>query len=69
MKMLMKVGKFFRFIDNNNQLSITNIALMVVLIKLSLSPTTSLTETGTLLIALGNYAHKKRMDNNNVKSK
>ena len=45
MKMFMKVGKFFRFIDNNNQLSITNIALMVVLVKLSLSPTTSLTET------------------------
>jgi hypothetical protein len=51
---------FIRVIDvHDGQLSLSNVAVMVVLIKLCIAPAASLVDTGTLFVALGNYAYKK----------
>lgn len=60
MKWLSQVGKFFRVIDGYGRLSLTNIAVIVVLYKLGTSPSTNITEVGTLFIAMATYAFKKR---------
>lgn len=50
---------FFNLLDSEGHLSITNVAVVVALVKLVISPSASITEAGTLLIALANYAHKR----------
>lgn len=51
---------FLRIVDNHDQMiSISNIALIIVLVKLTMAPQANLTDTGTLLIALANYSYKK----------
>lgn len=59
-----KVLSFFNLLDAEGNLSITNLAVIVVLVKLAISPSASLTEAGTLLIALANYAHKRAVNKN-----
>lgn len=59
MPTLKSVLKFLNILDTNENLSITNLAVIIALIKLSLAPTASITEAGTLLIALANYGHKR----------
>ena len=53
------VGHFFQILDQSNHLSITNLALYVILIKIALSPVLSITDAGTLFIVLLNYTSKK----------
>jgi hypothetical protein len=51
---------FFRLVDAHDGLiSLTNLALIVVIVKLVLVKTPGLTELGTLLLALANYNAKK----------
>ena len=50
---------FFSILDNEGNLSISNLAVIVVLVKLAIAPTASLTEAGALLVTLANYAHKR----------
>jgi hypothetical protein len=53
---------FFRLVDAHDGLiSLTNVALIVVIVKLTLVKTPGLTELGTLLLALANYNAKKWM--------
>jgi hypothetical protein len=53
---------FFRLVDAHDGLiSLTNVALIVVIVKLVLVKTPGLTELGTLLLALANYNAKKWM--------
>lgn len=55
----MKILKFFNLLDAAGNLSISNIAVLIVLAKLTMAPTVSITEAGMLLITLGNYAVKR----------
>lgn len=55
----MNILAFLRLTDENNQLSLTNISLMVVVVKIALTPQASLPDLGALLLGLANYAHKK----------
>ena len=51
---------FFRLIDaHDGMVSITNVALMIVLYKLAVVQSTSITDIGALLVALSNYNLKK----------
>ena len=64
-----QVLTFFRIIDNNDgQISLTNIALMVVLYKLFKSTDTSMTDIGGLFIGLSSYSYKKYVNADLVKS-
>jgi hypothetical protein len=64
-QLLIKIGKFTRLIDENNTLSITQIACMIVLFKLALAPSTNIIDLGTLLVTLGHYSVKKYLNINN----
>lgn len=59
MKTIYKVLRFFNLIDRSNDLSITNIILITVVIRLVIAPVFSLEECGVLMLALLNYAHKR----------
>lgn len=59
MENLRKVANFLNLLDAQGKLSITNVAVIVCLLKLALAPAASITEAGTLLAALANYAHKR----------
>ena len=54
---------FFNLLDADGHISITNLAVWITLIKLLISPSASLTEAGSLLIALSSYAHKRYVNN------
>lgn len=60
-----KLMSFLNLLDSEGKLSITNVAVYITLIKLAVSPSASITEAGTLLLALGNYAHKRIVNNSN----
>lgn len=51
--------KFIRLVDENNQLSLTNIAVMVGIYKIMATQATSMNDLGLFLIPLLNYAYKK----------
>lgn len=55
----MKLLKFLNLLDAAGNLSITNIAVIIVLAKLIMTPAVSITEVGMLLITLSNYAMKR----------
>ena len=61
MEKINKVLTFLNLVDTNGNLSITNLAVVITLIKLATSPSANITEAGTLLIALGNYALKRQV--------
>ena len=50
---------FLNLLDAEGRLSITNLAVVITLVKLAISPAASLTEAGMLLCTLTNYAHKR----------
>lgn len=64
--MAKKIAEFLNLLDSQGRLSITNLAVLITLIKLAISPSASITEAGALLVALGNYAHKRFTVNNTV---
>lgn len=55
---LLRTLNFLKLIDENASLSLSNVAMMVVLVKLALAPTVSLAEAAILLPVIGNYAFK-----------
>lgn len=57
-----QILKFLNLLDHEGGLSITNLAVIVVLIKLAVAPAATLTEAGALLISLGNYMHKRSVN-------
>lgn len=66
---ILKVLVFFRICDDHdNSLSITNLAMFVVLYKLATVTTTSVNDLGTLLVALSGYNLKKFINADMVKS-
>lgn len=51
--------EFLSLVDKEGKLSISNLAVIVVLAKLIFSPSESITEAGTLFTVIGNYAYKR----------
>ena len=58
-----QIADFLNLLDAQGKLSITNVAVIVCLLKLAFAPAASITEAGTLLVALANYAHKRIVNN------
>lgn len=54
-----KVGQFLRLIDENRVLSITNIALWVIIAKIAAVQEASMTDIAALLTVVFNYAYKR----------
>ena len=66
-KMLLSVGRFLRVVDEQeNQLSIVNLACLVIVVKVALAVNPSIADLGGLLIALMAHYGKRRL---NLKSK
>ena len=61
MKKVFKVLKFFRIVDEQDLLSITNLAIYAVVIKISTADVTSLNDAALAIGVLLNYAHKKHV--------
>lgn len=51
--------RFLNLLDTSGNISITNLAVIITLFKLVISPSASITEAGILLVTLSNYAHKR----------
>lgn len=58
---LFTIGRFLRLIDENDQLSLTNVILMGVAVKLFVAQDVGFAELGTLIMSLLAYAHKKQL--------
>ena len=63
---MVRIFNFLNILDSEGKLSITNLAVYIVLIKLTISPVASLTEAGSLLMVLANYAHKRIVNTANA---
>jgi len=59
MKIINKILKFFRLVNGDNNLSLTNIACIIILFKLALIPQYGLEDLGVLFVVLLNYSAKK----------
>lgn len=51
-------------LDSQKNLSISNIAVIIALCKLALTPSLSVTDIGMLLVTLLNYTHKRHVVKN-----
>jgi len=58
---LFKAADFFRLIDETNKVSITNVAVWVVLVKIATTQDFNLVDAGALFVSLLNYSGKKLM--------
>jgi hypothetical protein len=63
-----KLFTFLNLLDAAGNLSITNVAVIVSLIKLITAPQASITEVGALLLTLANYSAKRYTTANAVKN-
>jgi len=54
-----RILSFLNLLDNDGNLSISNIAVIVCVTKIAIAPHFSITEVGALLVSLLNYAHKR----------
>lgn len=61
MRHIKKALYFLRLTDEKNVLSLTNIFIIIVLIKMAQSPTLNLEEVATVFIAFSNYIYKKHI--------
>lgn len=59
MKIVNRILKFLRLSDQEGDLSLTNISVMVLLVKIALVPDFSINEAALFLTALGGYNLKK----------
>jgi hypothetical protein len=67
-KFLLTLGRFFRILDDQNVcLSITNLAVFVVLVKVSLAAEPSIADMGALLTVLSLYYGTKHLKKNKEK--
>ena len=61
MEKLLRVGKFFRLIDEQNNLSITNIMVMIAAYKLMSAPVIGFQDVAVGAVALMGYMHKRQV--------
>lgn len=59
MPSMQQVLTFFNMTDREGNLSITNIAMIVLIAKIALAPAVSIAEVAAFFIALLNYSHKR----------
>lgn len=59
MNKLIRVGKFLRILDGENNLSISNITVMLMMTKVLATPALSMADIATALVALLPYTVKK----------
>lgn len=50
---------FLNLLDNSGNLSITNVAVIICLVKIAMASQFSGTEVGALIATLLNYSHKR----------
>lgn len=58
-EIIKKSANFLRLIDENGQLSLTYLAVWVVLVKIAFAQEVNITDAGILFVALLNYSGKK----------
>lgn len=56
---MLKILAFLNLLDDSNRLSITNIALIGLLIKMCVASNTDWPSMVAVITAFGNYAHKR----------
>jgi len=59
MKYFLRILRFLRLTDEQDNLSLTNIAVMLIIVKLALLQEYGLQDLGVLLVALLTYTAKK----------
>ena len=62
MEKVFKILKFFRLVDNDNLLSITNISVMVMVAKIAATQATSMQDMAMGVVALMSYMHKRQVN-------
>ncbi len=62
MRVLLKVTQFLRLVDENGQLSMTNLGMYAALYRL-ITTNGSYADVGAFFIAAAAYGHKKIMNN------
>ena len=62
----MKILQYLNLLDSEGRLSITNLSVIVVLIKLAIISNPSIAETGALFATLLSYAHKRHVNANST---
>jgi hypothetical protein len=56
-----QVATFLRLVDEEGRLSVTNVAVLIALVKLAIAPQASLVDCGTVLVTLVGYNFKKTL--------
>ena len=59
--MMKQALTFLSLVGEDGALSITNIAVIVCVVKIAIAPTFSITEVGALMVSLLNYAHRRHV--------
>ena len=64
---LFEILIFLRLIDRHDEtISLTNVALYIVLFKLAMVQQASMMDVGSVFVALSNYNIKKYLNKNNI---
>ena len=58
---------FLNLLDRSNNISISNVAVIIVVTKIAFTPALGIAEAGALLLTLLNYSHKRYESNKLVK--
>ena len=65
--LLCRILVFFRVVDPfDNNISITNIALIITLYKLATVEQASMVDVGAVMVSLSNYGYKKYLNKDNI---
>lgn len=60
--MITKLFKFFRITDSNNELSITNLFVYLIMYKIYKTNALSMEDISICFVAISNYVYKKKLE-------
>lgn len=66
--MFKKTLSFLNLLDQQHKVSITNVAVVVLIVKIAAAPTLDFPTVAALLLSLLNYADKRRTNSNATKT-
>lgn len=66
---MIKALKFLGLTDRNDNLSLTNLAVMICIFKLATLKNFNVTDVGALIVSMSNYAHKRIESNDFERNK
>ena len=66
-KFFLRTLEFFRLIDKNSNLSLSNVAVMVLIFKIAYAATIDWTAVAGLMLALLNYSYKRHNESKTPK--